>query len=71
MSLGKITCPTGCGRAVAPGKLLCAPCWGRVPRHLQSAVYKTWRAVRNAPPDERRAARYDYDTARDEAIASV
>lgn len=37
-------CPAGCGRGVAPGMLLCAPCWHAVPRELQIAVWRTWRA---------------------------
>jgi hypothetical protein len=64
-------CPTGCGRPVDTGKLMCASCWSKVPRNLQQKVYSTWRALRRAPADERRGARYDYDTARDTALASI
>lgn len=62
-------CPTGCGRPVEAGKLMCRPCWARVPVDLQSKVYATWRAWRknldNA--DLRRA----YRSARDNAIAAI
>lgn len=38
-------CPTGCGRALPRGKVMCGPCWSEVPRHLQREVYAAWRAV--------------------------
>lgn len=62
-------CPTGCGRARAHGHLLCRPCWGEVPRHLQRDVSRTWRGWRAAPGDGdlMRA----YRAASDAAIASV
>ena len=41
-------CPAHCGRLQAPGKFLCRPCWGRVPKPLQDAVYATWRAYGRA-----------------------
>lgn len=39
-------CPVGCGRVVRPGHLMCAACWRKVPKELQQAVYRTWRAWR-------------------------
>lgn len=38
-------CPTGCGRALPTGKVMCGRCWGEVPRHLQRDVYAAWRAL--------------------------
>lgn len=62
-------CPTGCGRAVAPGKLMCAPCWREVPKELQREVYAAWRALSSGStvgdPVER------YRAARDAAIGSI
>jgi len=69
MSAGR--CPVGCGRSVEFDKLVCGVCWGRVPQALQRKVYSTWRARRRGPASERAGLRYDYDTARDDAIASV
>jgi hypothetical protein len=40
-------CPTGCGRALPVNKVMCAPCWGEVPKDLQREVYAAWRALRN------------------------
>lgn len=40
------SCPVGCGRTRGVGKLMCLPCWRQVPKHLQSDVYRTWRALR-------------------------
>lgn len=36
-------CPSGCGRPVATGKLMCVRCWREVPKELQAEVYSTWR----------------------------
>lgn len=62
-------CPTGCGRSRAAGHLMCRPCWGEVPRHLQRNVHRTWRAWRTdlADPEAMRS----YRAASDAAIASV
>lgn len=67
-------CPSGCGRTVAPGKLMCFLCWREVPRHLQTDVYRTWRAYRAANvhnPDVFRRARAAYQAARDAALGSI
>lgn len=71
-------CPVGCGRTVGAGKLMCAPCWGEVPRALQRAVNETWRAYRRVvqarPPasaDARMSARAAYQEARATAIGSI
>jgi len=37
-------CPTGCGRSVALGNLLCRTCWHVVPPALAADVWRTWRA---------------------------
>lgn len=62
-------CPSGCGRTVAPRKLLCAPCWREVPTHLQREVYRTfnaWWADRGNA--EKLLA---YEAAADAAIGSI
>ena len=59
-------CPTGCGRSVRAGHLMCGPCWSLVPGPIQKAVYRTWRAF-NAGTGEWEP----YATAREAAIASV
>jgi len=41
-------CPTGCGRSVTLGNLMCAPCWHRVPRELQTPVWVAWRQLNKA-----------------------
>lgn len=62
-------CPARCGRHVRVGNLLCAPCWHAVPREMQVAVWRTWRAWQN----ERGALALiaDYKRARDAAIAAA
>lgn len=67
--LGVITCPTGCGRRVKRGHLMCGPCWGAVPRELQRDVYRTFRAWRSCPGDPDRFLAYEQ--AREAAIASI
>lgn len=62
-------CPTGCGRNVSLGKLLCSVCWARVPGELQSRVYKTWRAWRKDFGDG--DAMEAYGEAKEAAIASI
>lgn len=69
MTADRASCPTGCGRAVAGGQLLCRPCWGEVPKPLQTDVYRTWRAWRNDFGDHTKAQAYR--AARDAAIASI
>jgi hypothetical protein len=64
-------CPGGCGNAVEAGKVMCMACWSRVPRQLQQKVFRASRALRNGPRAEAAGLRYDLDTARDDAIASV
>lgn len=68
-------CPTGCGRTLRPGHLMCGTCWREVPRHLQQDVMRTWRVysrytgIQQSP--ERRQSRLDYQAARDAAIGSI
>lgn len=61
-------CPTGCGRQVRRGHLMCGACWHQVPTHLQRDVYRTWRAYTREPTDAAHAA---YVTARDSALGST
>lgn len=70
----RMSCPAGCGRSVAPGKLLCRPCWGEVPRDVQREVYRTWREYRDTPVHhavQLASARAAYREARDKAIGAV
>jgi len=62
-------CPTGCGRTVRPGHLMCRPCWGEVPRELQRDVNRTWRAWSRDIGDT--AAMQAYKDAREAALAAV
>ena len=62
-------CPTGCGRQRAAGQLMCRPCWGEVPRHLQREVYRTWRSWRSDFADAQKMR--DYRAASDAAISAV
>lgn len=71
-------CPTGCGRNVRVGHLMCGPCWGEVPPHLKRDVLRTWRTYKAVPAgmspetmDRRRAARMAYQEARDAAVGSI
>lgn len=62
-------CPVGCGRTVAPGKLLCLPCWREVPTHLQKDVYRTFRAWW---ADTGNASKFQaYNEASEAAMASI
>ena len=61
-------CPTGCGRSVGVGHLMCATCWRLVPKHLQVAVWRSWRAYRRDSSDEHFEA---YDQARTDAIGAI
>jgi hypothetical protein len=67
--MSSCACPSRCGRNRVTGQLLCRPCWGDVPRHLQREVHRTWRAWRAdlGDPDLMRSHR----SASDAAIASV
>lgn len=67
-------CPTGCGRSVRRGHLMCPGCWREVPRHLQRDVLTTWRAYSAAAtrgadnfPEKRDA----YEAARNAALGSI
>lgn len=62
-------CPTGCDRAVAPGQLLCRPCWSLVPKPIQRDVYATWRKWQRNLGDV--DAMEAYRSARAAAIASI
>jgi hypothetical protein len=46
MAIESRACPTGCGRHVLAGHLMCAACWRKVPKPLQAAVHRAWRAWR-------------------------
>ena len=70
------TCPTGCGRSVEAGKLMCPPCWSKVPRHLQRRVYLTWSDHRKLVRGERtleqvRESRAKYEEAKEAALAAI
>lgn len=71
----RTSCPTGCGRTVSPGKMLCPPCWGEVPKHLQAEVYRTWRAYlkarRSGIPGAGMVAFEEWMEAREAAIGSI
>jgi hypothetical protein len=71
--LGLGDCPTGCGRSVRAGHLMCARCWSQVPRALQLRVYRTWHALTSGSitSKERDAVVEAYESAREDAIASV
>ncbi|MEO6604319.1 MAG: hypothetical protein ABIN55_01775 [Aeromicrobium sp.] len=68
-ALGQSKCPTGCGRSVLAGHLMCRTCWGKVPRDLQQRVYGTWRAWKSDLDDQ--ALMSEYREARDNALAAV
>ena len=75
------TCPTGCGRGVAPGNLMCRRCWHQLAPELQADVWRTWRTLQKemtaqATADYRDVglytrARVAYDAAASAAIAAV
>lgn len=58
-------CPTGCGRGVRTGHLMCGPCWHQVPRDLQRDVVRTWKAYNDDPTDQ---AWFAYVEAREAAL---
>jgi hypothetical protein len=60
-------CPTGCGRTVRLGHLMCGPCWSMVPGHLQREVHRTWRGFSRGNDEMFEA----YEAACESAIASV
>lgn len=69
-------CPTGCGRSVRPGKLMCGRCWSVVPVKLQVDIYRTWKALQKAQrvsmvDDFARAARRAYSRAVEAAVEAV
>lgn len=67
-------CPTGCGRSVRMGHLMCPGCWREVPRHLQRDVLRTWRAYSNAAnhgADDFWEKREAYEAARSAALGSI
>ncbi len=61
-------CPVGCGRTHAAGHLMCRPCWGQVPKHLQRDVLRTWAKWLDFGDLD---AFNEYLTARDAAIGSL
>lgn len=69
---GAGACPTGCGRNVGTGHLMCGLCWSLVPHELRRPVYRTWAAYRRARTDTALdLAMVAYQAARDAAISSV
>lgn len=62
-------CPTGCGRPVPVGKLMCLPCWREVPPHLQREVYRAWRAWSRDMGNV--AKMHAYGEIRDQAIGAI
>ena len=61
-------CPTGCGRSVEDGHLMCKTCWFKVPAGLRAQVWSRWRRyLRSAAPKDWER----YLQARDDAIASI
>lgn len=70
-------CPTGCGRDVAAGKLMCPSCWFSVPAELQRRVLLTWGYHRRLMRREGRTleqvreSRAAYEQAKEAAIASI
>jgi hypothetical protein len=61
-------CPTGCGRAVEDGHLMCKTCWFKVPAGLRAQVWSRFRRYQRSGQlrDLQR-----YQQARDDAIASI
>jgi hypothetical protein len=60
-------CPVpGCESGTKRNYLMCAFHWARVPRKLQTAVYKTWRAYCDG-----HGQHSDYTAAADAAIAAA
>lgn len=72
---GRAECPAGCGRTVAPGQLMCGPCWGEVPFRLKRLVNRTWEAYRRLTLRDQgpgaRETRRAYREARDAAIGAI
>jgi hypothetical protein len=67
-------CPSGCGRKVSTGKLMCGPCWREVPKDIQVDVYRTWRAYRRAAEngaDDFDVRGQEYADARNAALGCI
>lgn len=64
-----IPCPTGCGRSVRDGHVMCAACWSGVPKARQSALHRAWKRWRRDLSDA--ALMLEWQRARDAAIASL
>lgn len=62
------SCPTGCGRTVRPGHLMCAACWREVPKAEQRDVWRTWRTFQRVMTDDAWDA---YQTARTAALTAI
>lgn len=70
------SCPTGCGRSVQLGMLMCRPCWHLVPPDLQRPVWVAWRALNRAQRsawnhDAIRTLRREHAEAKEKAIDNV
>ena len=64
MSTPRKPCPVpGCTRTAGQGKLMCWSHWRRVPKRLQSAVYRTYRAWMDQLPRARSSRDPDYAAA--------
>ena len=68
-------CPSGCGRALPRGKVMCAPCWREVPPDLQREVYAAWRArqaaLRPNSTADYMAAAQRHEDAKAAAVGSI
>lgn len=64
-------CPTGCGRSTAPARIMCDPCWGRVPTDVQRELYAAWRAYQAADRGGIDAAWFAYRDAYDAAVEAA
>lgn len=58
----------GCGARVPRGMLMCRKHWHMVPKAIQRAVWRTWRALRNDNGAESRQA---YEVAVKAAVDAV
>lgn len=64
-------CPTGCGRKLPMGMVMCRRCWGRVPKHLQREVWDAWEARQKVRGADRRRCVERHEEAKRAAIESV
>lgn len=63
-------CPVaGCNRVAAPGMVMCATCWHRVPEDIQREVYAAWRQRQDGVREG--GVRYEMAEKRHEAAKKV